>query len=55
MKGDILFDKDEIRERWREYIGELYNDKDISNYKHFLEDEKKVCPLITRAQFLQRL
>ena len=27
--GDIIMEKDEIRSRWSEYIGELYNDDNI--------------------------
>ena len=27
-QGDLLFEEDKIKERWEEYIGELYDDPD---------------------------
>ena len=40
--GDKLFEIEEIGERWKEYIVELYNGEDIRNNRQYTEDESNV-------------
>ena len=40
--GDMLFEIEEVDERWKKYIVELYNGEDIMNNRQYIEAESNV-------------
>jgi phage anti-repressor protein len=41
-RGELLIDTEDISDRWKQYIQELYNGKNITEETDYIEQEDKV-------------
>lgn len=58
--GKIMFDADEVANRWREYLKDFYVGEDINNSEEYIDSERKLDPAmkgpeITKEEFYREI
>lgn len=53
-QAKILFKVDEVANRWREYLEDIYAGKDINNSDEFIESEQNLDSAMNEPEFTKK-